>query len=229
MLARANDCLFRWPLWSFLCPAAANSMHTCEASAELKLQPRAARRVEVLALVHNGGGDTLKSAYMGAQTDSHADLRLAALTQLYNVVVDVPLQLRVLLRTLAYAKAANLAGLLAPVVKARAHRSAAEIGRATAVGPGRTADLVGREVAAVLRRACTCIKAILIANSGHAPDCMRMRCALSPSAVRAEPGGELGEGLRPERGGPAHAVPGQRRPAALQQGVHHCALKTLHL
>ena len=58
----------------------------------------------------------------GAQTDSHADLRLAALTQLYNVVVDAPLQLRVLLRTLAYAKAANLAGLLAPVVKARPHR-----------------------------------------------------------------------------------------------------------
>lgn len=38
------------------------------------------------------------------------------------MVVDAPLQLRVLLRTLAYAKAANLAGLLAPVVKARAHR-----------------------------------------------------------------------------------------------------------
>jgi hypothetical protein len=51
--------------------------------------------------------------------DSHADLRLAALTQLYNVVVDAPLQFRVLLRTLAYAKAANLAGVLAPVVKAR--------------------------------------------------------------------------------------------------------------
>ena len=59
---------------------------------------------------------------MGAQTDSRADLRLAALTQLYNVVVDAPLQLRVLLRTLAYAKATNLAGLLAPVVKARPHR-----------------------------------------------------------------------------------------------------------
>ena len=56
----------------------------------------------------------------GAQVDSHADLRLAALTQLYNVVVDAPLQFRVLLRTLAYAKAANLAGMLAPVVKARA-------------------------------------------------------------------------------------------------------------
>jgi len=52
--------------------------------------------------------------------DSHADLRLAALTQLYNVVVDAPLQFRVLLRTLAYAKSANLAGVLAPVVKARA-------------------------------------------------------------------------------------------------------------
>ncbi len=55
-----------------------------------------------------------------AQVDSHADLRLAALTQLYNVVVDAPLQFRVLLRTLAYAKSANLAGVLAPVVKARA-------------------------------------------------------------------------------------------------------------
>ncbi|KAK9831893.1 hypothetical protein WJX81_006639 [Elliptochloris bilobata] len=54
-----------------------------------------------------------------SKTDSHADLRLAALTQLYNVVVDAPLQLRVLLRTLAYAKASNLAGLLAPVVKNR--------------------------------------------------------------------------------------------------------------
>ena len=55
----------------------------------------------------------------GVQADNHGDLRLAALTQLYNVVVDAPLQFRVLLRTLAFAKAANLAGMLAPVVKAR--------------------------------------------------------------------------------------------------------------
>ena len=66
-------------------------------------------------------GTRAKPICAGTQTDSHADLRLAALTQLYNVVVDAPLQFRVLLRTLAYAKAANLAGLLAPVVKARPH------------------------------------------------------------------------------------------------------------
>ena len=60
-----------------------------------------------------------KRAVGGVQADNHGDLRLAALTQLYNVVVDAPLQFRVLLRTLAFAKAANLAGMLAPVVKAR--------------------------------------------------------------------------------------------------------------
>ena len=69
----------------------------------------------------------LKYRYAETQTDSHADLRLAALTQLYNVVVDAPLQFRVLLRTLAYAKAANLAGLLAPVVKARPHCLAGDL------------------------------------------------------------------------------------------------------
>lgn len=51
------------------------------------------------------------------QVDKQAERRVAVLTDLFNVLPDARIRLRLLLDTLAYTKKAGLAGLVAPTVK----------------------------------------------------------------------------------------------------------------
>jgi translation initiation factor 3 subunit M len=59
------------------------------------------------------------AAAFTADVDKYAEQRLQALTELYNVLEDPATQHYLLLQAIAYAKKANLATLLAPVVRNR--------------------------------------------------------------------------------------------------------------